>query len=150
MDVTSITAAIGGLKSAVDIVKSMNEVDRGVEINNKVIELQQVILSLQSNLLQVQSDYAGLVEANSNLKGELSKLKDIANFKEGYELHKVQEGVFVYRNRHGNGDTEHWLCTNCFGNGNPNVLQCYGRNDSGDHYLCPGCDFRMSVGGRFR
>ena len=148
MDFSAITSAIGSLKTATEIVKAINEIDRGVEINGKVIELQQVILSLQSNLMQVQVELANSQQENFTLTKKVTALENDASFEFGYELYQVQAGIFVYKSKGESPQSEHWLCTNCFGKRQKSILQQYGTNDSGNHYLCPSCDFRLSVGGR--
>lgn len=150
MDLSALTTALSGLKTATDIVRGINDLDRGVEVNGKVIELQQIILSLQGSLLQIQGEFSQMQQENSDLRTEVQELKRKNEFGKNYELLKIQDGVWVYRNKDAGDGEEHWLCTNCFGNKTISILQKYSETEHGKHYLCPSCDYRMSVRGPYR
>jgi len=140
MAITAVASAVGAIKTATDIVKTILAMNTDAAINEKVAELQSVILSLQSHTLSMQAEYSDLLKVKDKLEKELMECKDWEKTKEQYELKEVESGVFVYSCKQGDNlpEPEHWLCTNCYKDKKKSILQhdCF---KAIGRYFCPEC-----------
>ncbi len=147
MDMQSIGAAITGLRTATDIVKTILDINKNIEINAKVIDLQTVILGLQSSLLGIQNDFAGVLAQRDDLKKTLQQEDQWKDVEARYKLHEVDDDLFVYVSIDAKnpGIAPHWLCPNCFTKRVKSIIQMYNQNDMGRYYHCPECKTRYTT-----
>lgn len=75
MDMTSISAAISGLKNLKELVQDLLKLKFSAEVQVKVIELQSQILSAQSSALDAQAEQAENEKQLESLNRELTRLK---------------------------------------------------------------------------
>src|SRR5947209_1842747 len=86
VDMGSIAAALGGLKTAGEIAKALLQLHSETERQAKVIELQSVILAAQSSAISAQSDQFTMLEEVRALKEEIAKVKAWETQKQRYKL----------------------------------------------------------------
>lgn len=125
-------SAIGGLKSAIDILqtilKAKNESDRVAalaDLQSALIDIQQQALAMQSKLGELQDETIRLRRENEAMKHRASDLSR-------YQLVKFPEtGAIAYelkQEQRGKDEIDHYLCANCFGKGVKAILQEAGRS----------------------
>lgn len=139
----SIGAALGSLKAAGEIAKSLIDLHDATKINSKVIELQSVILSAQSGALDAQAAQRTLLDRIGELEEEMARMEAWDAEKQKYELAErvPGESIFAYRLKEDTKGTEppHWICATCYERGTKSILQkqpAVGRR-TGHH--CPAC-----------
>ena len=125
MDMALITGTISGLKTAGDIAKSILELKSISDVRSKVIELQSAILSAQSSALEANANQSALVEKIRTLEKEIADMKAWDSQKQRYQLISPWNGAFVYSLKESMKESEppHWICTNCYENGERSILQ---------------------------
>ena len=143
MDMGSIAALVGSLKTAGEITKAAVDMRDGQMLQAKVIELQTVILTAQSNALTAQQDQFALLDRVRSLETEIAGLKAWDAEKQNYVLSEVAPGAFAYALKPDSKVSEppHWLCVNCYNHSQKSLLQDAGRiiDASKNRYQCPEC-----------
>ncbi len=149
VDMSSIVALAGSLKTAADITKTVVEIRDATKLQAKVIELQSVILTAQSNALSSQQDQFTLIEEVRPLKQQISDLEQWNREAEGYELKQIDSNAFAYMKKPTDGEVtpSTWLCTNCWEKKSKSILQYKGRSASGQdaYHQCPRCNAQVTV-----
>ena len=151
--ITEITAGLGSLKAAKDIVQGLNAAATEVTVNDVKIQLQGFILEAQQGLFAAQQNEAALAARINELEQETMRLKDWSAEREKYELKPIDTGSFAYMPKTGMDDSQppHWLCTECFENGHKSILQFqkqYNNAGSGgakSDYKCNKCKATLAV-----
>lgn len=125
MDMGSIAALVGSLKTAGDITKAVIDLRDGQMIQAKVIELQGVILTAQSSALSAQQDQFAMLEKVRSLEQKVAQLEQWDAEAEQYEFKQIDTGSFAYMKKpDADGSTPpHWLCVHCFDHKKKSVLQ---------------------------
>lgn len=146
-DMGSISAAIGGLKTAADIAKGFLDLKEAASVQGKVIELQGVILAAQSSALAAQSDQFSLLEEIRGLKQKMADLEAWNAEKQRYELKALATGIVAYslKPSMSNGEPAHYLCANCFAAGKKSYLQQHISGPYYDEFMCRGCGDKIPV-----
>jgi hypothetical protein len=141
MDMGSIAAALGGLKSAGDIAKAFLELKSDAERQAKVIELQSVILAAQTSAIAAQSDQFSMLEQIRALKEEVAKAKAWEEESKRYELRKLPSGALIrsLKKEGAKGEPPHSICTTCHDQGKKTILQEQNGYDGGAMFICPVC-----------
>jgi hypothetical protein len=139
---TEISAALTGLKGAMDIAKGLNAVADAVALNEAKIGLQSAIIDAQASLLAAQEAQSANLRRIAELEQEMVRLKDWSAERECYELTPVRGGGFAYMLKAGMqaGQPAHWLCTNCFEQGHKSIMQNKGQAKPGTGDDIIGCD----------
>jgi rubrerythrin len=142
VDMGSIAAALGGLKTAGEIAKALLQLKSDAERQAKVIELQSVILAAQSSAIAAQSDQFAMLEEVRALEKEIARVKAWEAQKRRYKLHAPWGGAAVYalKKSMSDGEPAHWICTHCYEDGRRSILQFGYRKEGGPAYLCPSCE----------
>ncbi len=154
MDMSSITAAIGSLKTASDIAKAMKDINDASLVQGKTIELQSEILSAQSSAIAAQSEQFSLLERIRNLEAEVTRMETWNAEKDRYKLHQVRDGLFTYilKDEEEAAEPSHQLCANCFNTQNKKSIlqretQAVGRAQT---LVCLNCDSEIYLTGMRR
>ena len=150
VDMSSIAALAGALKTAAEITKTAVEIRDGTKLQGKIIELQSVILSAQSSALGAQQDQFELIEEVRKLKQTLAEYRSWDKEAEKYELTQIDHNSFAYMKKNVDGDDtpQVWLCTNCFEDKVKSILQYKGRtagDRSHSYYECPRCKSLLNI-----
>jgi len=141
-DITSIGAALTGLKTAADIAKTLIDMKATAETQGKVIELQSVILAAQSSALDAQAAQSELLKQKRAAEEEVTRMKAWEAERQRYELHEPRQGTFTYRLKDGVEPPEptHQICAHCYQSGQKSLLQSQQRMPGRSEVLmCPGC-----------
>lgn len=121
-----LVSALAALKQTFDLIKTGVEIHDETKIKTGIGEFLDKYISLQNLSLQIQQQNLQLLEDKRLVENKYKELKEKLNERKKYSLHKVTEGVFVYRCISDN-QPEHFLCQNCFDKGIKSVLRY--RND---------------------
>lgn len=123
--ITEITAALTGLKAALDLAKGLNDTLSQAAINEIKISLQQKILEAQGALLAAQGAEQESDKRIGELETQIAKLNAWDAGRDRYVLTAVDVGAFAYTPKPGSEDEEppHWLCPSCFTNHRKSFLQ---------------------------
>lgn len=117
MDLSAIQAAVGSLKVATGIAKSILDTKTTVEIQSKVIEIQSALLEAQSSAIAATSAQFELQERVRALEAELKALNTWDEEKARYAIvspFRNGGSTYALKSSHSNGEAPHLLCPNCF------------------------------------
>ena len=133
--VGEVFAGIGGFKSMMDIAKTLIGAGQTADVNTAVIDLQ-------SKILTAQEEYSALLGKVSALETEVARLKTWDAEKAKYELKTLETGAAVYmlKPEERGSEPPHWLCPNCYAQGNKGFLQPTGAHVGRNWiYKCARC-----------
>jgi hypothetical protein len=147
VDMGSIAAALGGLKTAGEIAKALLQMKSESDRQAKVIELQSVILAAQSSAIAAQSDQFTMLEEVRKAKVELANVKAWETEKQRYQLVVPYSGCTVYalKESMSAGEAPHYLCANCFQDGKRSFLQHIQPKGNFVHLTCAACRAQMDT-----
>lgn len=143
VDLALLTGLAGGLKTAVDIGKTIKEINDLTVIRSKVIEMQDIILGAQSSAMAAQTQLFELLQENSELKAKVAAVDDWKATAARYQLTDYGDATFAYelKEEAANGEPLHRLCPACFESNKRSILQFWGKTSSSrDIYKCGPCD----------
>lgn len=147
-----ISAGLGSLKAAKDIIQGLNGAKTEAAINGVKIELQGLILDAQQGLFAAQEAQTTSASIIANLEQEIVRLKDWSAEKERYQLIDIGRGSIAYIPKPGmeNGEPAHWLCGNCFNQGKKSFLSAQGQVGPERVWKCGSCGCLTSISARDR
>ena len=151
--IAEIGASIGGLKAALDIAKGLNALSDAVALNDAKIALQGAIIEAQSSLLAAQEAQTTNLKRIDELEQKIVRLKDWSGERQRYDLTAIDRGAFAYMPKPGmeDGKPAHWLCANCFEQGQKSLLQFKGSGEASKGrsdealYGCDACKASLRV-----
>ena len=150
MDLQAAGAALGSVKAAFELSKTMVEAKSQIDRQAAVSNLQQVLIGAQQQALTA-------IEAQAALKREIEEMRDhIAQMERWdsdasrYELKEIAPRVFAYalRAEANNGEPPHHLCTACYGARRKGFLQSQGHPGEygGTEVLeCTSCKAKIGI-----
>ncbi len=149
IDIGSMAAVAGSLKTAGEIAKAMVGLRDAAVVQSKVIELQGVIMSAQSSALTAQSDQFALLERVRELEAQMAELEAWESEKQRYELKDYGGGTFAYELKEPevSGEPPHRICAACYQKGQKSILQ-FSHISQANHrhiYDCNVCETRFSL-----
>jgi hypothetical protein len=150
MVVAAIQGALGSLKTAAGIVKSIMAMKVTAEVQDKVIELQGVILEAQTNAIAATTAQYELHERVRELEAALAAREDWARESQRYALVAMWGGAaqaYALKQEACNGEPPHLVCPQCFATGKKGMLAPIKR-DGDIYYVCPQCKNTMATGFR--
>lgn len=125
MELTTVSAAINGLRAAVDLVKGAMS-QRDDRLIDKVIgDMNARLMDVQGQCLALQEKQFSLAESERLLKEKLTAMEKKAADFDQYELHHLPSGAVVYQRKEPLEDNapQHQICTNCAAAGVKTFLQ---------------------------
>lgn len=147
--VAELSAFLGGLKAASDVIKGLSSMKVDAAVNEKVIELSSIIISLQAETLSLQTEYSKLVQTKSELEKVITKMNEWNITKEKYILREIAPDVFAYSHKEekDSAGNKHWLCANCMDNEKKeSIYQVSIKGNLPNHtYYCPSCKNEILV-----
>lgn len=152
--IAEIAAGISGLKSAADLVKTLQATATQATVNEVKIGLQQHIMEAQTALFAAQQAETATTGRIRDLEQQIVEFKDWSRDAERYELKAIDRGCFAYMPKAGveNGEPPHWLCANCFNRRHKSFLQFKGQDQdrpgvraSTSTYGCDTCKATLKV-----
>ncbi|WP_157379611.1 hypothetical protein [Burkholderia ubonensis] len=164
MPIMTVTAAIAGLKSAIDLAKAavaardeMKLAEMQQSINDRIIDVQNAALSLQEKQSDARDEIDALKEELRTAKSKIADIERARTERDKYILHAVGTGRFAYALKEEavgitvNGEPRHFICQPCFdGPENRKVVLRYkaGGNTGRVHipgtWACPVCQAVVS------
>lgn len=123
--IAEISAGLGSLKAAKDILQAMNGMQTAAAVNDIKLTLQGHMLEAQQGLFSAQEAQTAATRRIRELEEEIVRLKDWSAEKQRYQLHDVGRGALTYVPQPGmeNGEPPHWLCATCFNHGRKSLMQ---------------------------
>ena len=152
--IAEISAGLGSLKAAKDLIQAMNGMQTGAAINDVKLTLQGHMLDAQQGLFAAQEAQSTSTSRIRDLEQQIVALKDWSAEKQRYQLHDVGRGAMTYVPKLGmeNGEPPHWLCVRCFGQGQKSFMQFKGQsvtktggNGDTSTYGCDACKASLVV-----
>ena len=144
-----IGGAISGLKGALDLVKGVKAVSEGLAVQDVQMDLGQRIIEAQAALNSAMAAQTEAAERIRDLEQKIVRLKDWSAERERYHLVDVDGGAFAFMPKPGmeSGQPAHWLCANCFEQGQKSFLQFKGqkRDVREATYGCDRCKGTIAV-----
>ena len=148
MDFGQIAAAVSSLKVAGEIAQGLMSLKTMAEVQSKAVELNQQLIAAQHQIFAANAAQSTLVERVRELEGQIAGMKNWDAQKQRYKLIAPYPACMVYalQKSMSDGEAAHYLCTACFQQGKPSILQ--GREggprgkDKGharSAYVCPEC-----------
>ena len=152
MDMGAIGGAVTALKTAADVVKTLQDVKQAAAIQSKVIELNALIASAQGDTLAAQAAQFEMADRIQKLERQLQQFENWAAEKKRYQLTDFGGGTFAYllKPEASEGEPEHRVCPNCYQAGRKSILQFDAKMyaSSRDRYGCPACKGQFEFGVR--
>ena len=138
--VSEVITGLSAIKTAFDLAKGLKDIDDATRRNAAVIELQEKILTAQTT----QSE---LLERVSELEKEVTKLKTWDADKQRYELVALAPNVVAYAVKEAmrGSEPQHYLCANCYNQGNKSYLMQHLRGSHVDKFKCNSCSEEISI-----
>ncbi|WP_175878875.1 hypothetical protein [Burkholderia sp. BCC0097] len=154
MDITTIGAAIGGLKNAIDLTKTaiaarddQKLAEARQAINDRIIDVQNAALALQEKQASARDEIDELKEQLRSANEKIAELDRKRALRSLYELRELTEGVFVLAST--SPDTSqpaHLICQPCMDNDSKlGVLQQTSKY-GGIKLKCPLCAMEYRTG----
>lgn len=152
MDITAIGGAVTALKTAAEVVKTLQDVKQVAAVQSKVIELNALIASAQGDTLTAQAAQFEMADRIQKLEARLLEFENWAAEKKRYKLTDFGGGTFAYllKPEASDGEPEHRLCPNCYQTGRKSILQFEEKMyvSGRDRHDCPGCKAQFEFGVR--
>lgn len=139
-----------GLKSASEISTALIGLKVASEVKDKVIQLQNAIISAQTSAFEANIKLNSLYDENNSLKIKIEKLLDWRNEKAKYSLITPWNGVVVYALKKdcAEGNPPHWLCPNCYNDGQKSILIQQYEGNGFISFSCSRCKLSFRYVGR--
>jgi len=141
-DLIAISQGLSALKATSDIVKALIGLRDYAQILEKTVELNQQIATAQAALISAHQEQSSLLDQVHALEKEITDMETWNAKKDDYELCAVSAGALAYMLKQSTRGTEppHWLCTNCYENSKPSIMQAFGEIGGKRIYKCPRCE----------
>jgi hypothetical protein len=151
MDLAAIQAAVGSLKAAADISKSLMQMKVTADVQGKVIELQGALLDAQNAALQATTAQFELLERVRSVEAELKARNDWDGQRGRYALVAPWRGpaqVYALKRDAAADEAPHFLCANCFTSGRRSIVNPVKSKDGFLQMVCPNCRSTLDTGYR--
>jgi len=145
MDIGSISAALGGLKTAFELTKAAvaardesKIAEAKQALNDRIIDVQNAALQLQERQSAARDEIDELKDQIRDLKASMKTLESDATERANYRLAAIFPGKWAYESVI---DPHHYACQQCFDGPSHRkvLLQSYWEN----HWECPVCKNRI-------
>ncbi|MGL6245683.1 hypothetical protein [Pseudomonas sp.] len=136
-----ITAALSSLSAAIGLVKSASDARDEAKINTAMSEVNRRYFELSMAAIELVEKCNALLCTNADIQTQLSELQRKARERENYLLHEVAPGRFAYRFNPTNdtGDAPHYVCQTCQDKDIKSVLHVTNDSMLGTTYQCLNC-----------
>jgi hypothetical protein len=148
MPAAEITAALTGIRSALDITKAMVNLRDAEAFRSKSIELQGVVLETLEKAIAAREAQTEQSDRIRSLEAEVASLKSWDAEKQCYELKSIGQGVVarILKPEARGAEPPHCLCPNCFEQGKKSFLQNANKVERGRLIVsCVACDLALPI-----
>jgi hypothetical protein len=142
VDLTVISGAISGLKTASDLAKAIVSTNTAVEVNAKAIELQRALLAAYGDALSAKETQSELQEEIRRLKSQAAQNEEFVADMKRYKLFEPWPGspVYALKESMSSGEPAHYLCAYCYQSKKKAILYSGpGTKSPWCHLRCPAC-----------
>lgn len=130
----AVTTSLGAVRSLIDLVKSPKDASEA--------QIKAALENIAATIEKAQVEARLLKTQALLLEHELQRVEAAQAQLERYELHRTPAGGTVYalKDPDSSPDGGHFLCTNCYTDGRPSILQ-------GGPYVmaCPRCGAKFNI-----
>lgn len=140
MDITTITAALNGLKISKEIFVKYIETKAADEARPKILEALDQLGKTMDTLFSLREELSKLQTENDKLRKELTDTQSWKEKSNQYKLVTTDGGAIVYEF---NSDPKHFICPSCYDKKQFQILQD-NRTSSGT-FRCIGCSAEFPV-----
>lgn len=126
------------IRTASGVVKDLRGLKTDAAVAEKAIELNGLILDIQEQFMAAQADRAALADEVRQLRAQLDAKEDWRNERMRYREHSFDTGAMAYVHIGEGTEPKHFICPNCFEEGQKRVLQPCAL-PQGDGLKCPRC-----------
>jgi len=130
-----LTSALSALKQTFDLIKTGVEIRDDSKIKKGIADFLDKYLALQTSALEIQQQNLKLLDEKRIVEDKYKELENKQTERERYLLHKVTEGIFVYKYS-SDDKPEHFICQNCFDKGIKSVLRYSDDPTWGKSFTC--------------
>jgi hypothetical protein len=151
VDLVAIQAAIGSLKAATDISRSLLQMKTMADVQGKVIELQSALLDAQNGALAATAAQFELLERIRALEAQLKEKGDWEAQRVRYLLVSPWRGpaqAYALKRDVAEGEKPHLVCANCFHSSRRVILNPVSDKGGFVQMVCPACKATMDTGYR--
>jgi rubrerythrin len=138
--IVEFTSAIGGLKTAVELVRGVAAADRA--LNEADLKLK--LLGAVNEMVTAQMALVDARQAVEERDAEVERLKEALAIKGNVVL--VNSAYYLVDEVTGRG-AGHWFCMRCYEVENRLRHLAYGRTMMGDPVTCPSCSAKYVYAG---
>ncbi|MES1973113.1 MAG: hypothetical protein V4472_11690 [Pseudomonadota bacterium] len=135
------SAAISGIKTAIEMLKGVQSLKSETEINQAVIAIQRTLLEAQLSALQDRERHSDLLSKITQLESIIAVHDRWTEQKARYRLTEFPTGRFAYVLLPDFADDEppHKLCVKCFQEDRKSILQVSNKHSGGESVYCQYC-----------
>jgi hypothetical protein len=139
---------IGTFAAIVKLVQVLNQSSASPEIKAQLSALYDAIIAGQQRAFEDHIAKQALLEDKGQLEKELAQIKAWGTEKQRYQLVSPCEGATVYalKKAVSNGEPPHYICTNCYQQGKPSILQNFHPKDGWTVFVCSVCKSQVPTG----
>lgn len=155
MDVATISATLGALKTSFDLAKSAvaardeaKLADALKDINDRIFQVQNASLQVQEKMSSMRDEIETLKDGKRQLGTRVAELEHQKSEREKYELHELSQGVFVLAEvePRQDGRSPHYLCQPCMDNSSKKAVLQRTYRSFAYFAVCPVCKNEYMTG----
>lgn len=134
-------AALGSIKTALDMLKGVRVLKSETDINLAVIDIQRTLLEAQAAAVDDRERQMGLLGRIAKLEAKLAERDEWEREKRRYRLTEFSDGRFAYVliDELANDEPSHKLCAKCYNDGRKSILQTVNKHSGGESVWCQSC-----------
>lgn len=134
-------AALGSIKSAMDMLKGIRSLKSETEVNQAIIDIQRILLDAQTAAIEDKQRQLGLLARVSELEARVANISKWDEERARYKLTEFSEGRYAYvlKEEASREEPSHKLCTTCFNDGRKSLLQTVNKHSGGESVYCQHC-----------
>ncbi len=147
MDIATITAGLGSLKTAFELTSAISNLRDETLIKGKVVELQSAILAAQASAMDQHSLTRALMDEIDSVKKKYAELESSIAQLEKYDLKNYGGETFAYEFKGDEKTPPHKICPTCHSNGKKSIIQFKSTNyQNRKFYICNNCNSEIILG----
>lgn len=141
MDLTTITAAIGSVKTLKELLQAATSLRIDTESLGRINSALNEVASIQEKLFEAREQLFNIQKENDDLRQQIKTHDDWKGRLNAFVLNKTVGGAVVYESR--DDKPKHYVCPQCVEKHQIQILQDL--NVMSGAYECPGCQNKYAV-----
>ncbi|CAI8760396.1 hypothetical protein [Pseudomonas zeae] len=137
------SALLKSKKELATLLEKAMSTKNEVQLMSATRALYLLVDQVQQQLACAHTTVSTLLKENEHLQESLSRLKEWAQEKDGYALHSLPAGTFVYRLKSltERAVADHYLCVRCYQSQVKSIMQPGANN----FLACPTCQSSIQI-----